>query len=249
MDTRAALVTGGGRGIGRAISLELARQGHDVTIGWVRDEAAAEAVAGEIRGLGRRAATAKGDVGDPADCQRLVDGTVAALGGIDVLIANAGIVATGAFLDATPESFDRQVAANARGSYFVAQAAARQMIVQGRGGRIVFVTSRAGETAVANLSGYCVSKAAQRMAMMCAATELAPHGITVNAVAPGTVETDINRGMLSDPGQRKVMLSPILLGRPGQPEEMAGAAAFLVSDAASFITGATIPVNGGALIR
>ena len=249
MDTKTALVTGGGRGIGRAISLELARQGHDVAIGWVRDEAAADAVAAEIRGLGRRAVTVRGDVGDPADCQRLVDEMVAGLGGIDVLISNAAIIAMASFLETTPEDYDRQLAANARGSFFVAQAAARQMIAQGRGGRIVFVTSRLAEVAAPGLAVYSISKAAQRMAMMCAATELAQHGITVNAVAPGTTETDINRELLSDPARRKVMLGPILLGRPAQPEEMAGAAAFLVSDAAAFITGATIPVNGGALIR
>ena len=249
MDTKTALVTGGGRGIGRAISLELAHQGHDVAVSWVRDEAAADAVAAEIRGLGRRAVTVRGDVSDPADCRRLVDETVAGLGAIDVLIANAGVVGRADFLETTPEEFDRQFAANARGSYFVAQAAARRMIEQGRGGRIVFVTSRLGEKAERGVSAYSVSKAAQRMAMMCAATELARHGITVNAVAPGTTETDINRDRLSDPEQRTLMLAPILLGRPGQPEEISGAVVFLVSDAASFITGATIPVNGGALIR
>lgn len=249
MDARVALVTGGGRGIGRAVSLELARQGHDVAIGWVRDEAAATAVAAEVRALGRRAATVRGDVGDPVECRQLVDGTVAELGGIDVLIANAGVIARADFLDVTPEDYDSQLAANARGSYFAAQAAARRMIEQGRGGRIVFVTSRLAEAVAPGLSAYSVSKAAQRMAMMCAATELAQHGITVNAVAPGTTETDINREFLSDPERRRAMLAPIVLGRPGQPDDISGAVAFLVSDAASYITGATIQVNGGSLMR
>ena len=249
MNAKTALVTGGGRGIGRAISLELARQGHDLAIGWVSDEAAATAVAAEVRAFGRRAATIQGDVSDPADCQRLVDGTVAALGGIDVLVANAGVLGRSDFLETTPEEFDRQIAANARGSYFATQAAARRMIEQGHGGRIVFVTSQLGEKAIAGLSAYSISKAAQRMAMMCAATELARHGITVNAVAPGTTETDINRDVLNDPERRGAMIAPILLGRPGQPEEISGAVAFLVSDGATFITGATLAVNGGSLIR
>lgn len=249
MNAKMALVTGGGRGIGRAISLELARQGHDVAIGWLRDEAAALAVAAEIQALGRRAATVQGDVGDPADCRRLVDETVAALGGIDVLVANAGVLGRSLFLETTPDEFDRQLAANARGSYFAAQAAARRMIEQGRGGRIVFVTSQLGEKALPGLSVYSISKAAQRMAMMCVATELASHNITVNAVAPGTTETDINRDVLSDPERRKAMIAPILLGRPGQPDEISGAVAFLVSDAATYITGATLAVNGGSLIR
>ena len=196
-----------------------------------------------------RAATIQGDVSDPAACERIVDETVAALGGIDVLVANAGGRGQASFLETTPAEFDRQLAANARGSYFAAQAAARRMIEQGRGGRIVFITSRLGETVAPGMSVYSVSKAAQRMAMMCAATELAAHGITVNAVAPGTTETDINRALLSDPERRAKMTAAILLGRPGRPDEISGAVAFLVSDAAAYITGASIPVNGGSLIR
>ena len=249
MDTKTALVTGGGRGIGRAISLELARQGHDVAIGWVRDEPAAAAVAAEVRALGRRAVLTRGEAADPADCVRNVTETVAALGRLDVAIANAGVLARASFLDTTPDDWDRQVDANARGAFFLAQAAAKQMIAQGGGGRIVFITSQLGEKAAAGVSGYCVSKAAQRMAMMCAATELAAHGITVNAVAPGTTETDINRDMLGDPERRPAAVAPILLGRPGVPADICGAVAFLASDAASWITGATFAVNGGSLIR
>jgi NAD(P)-dependent dehydrogenase (short-subunit alcohol dehydrogenase family) len=247
-DTRVALVTGGGRGIGRAISLELARTGHDVAVGWVGDRAAAEEVATEVRALGRRAALVQGDAAVVADCERNVADTVAALGRLDVLVANAGIVARGGFLDLTPEDFDRQLATNARGSFFVAQAAARQMIAQGGGGRIILVTSRAGEAVLPGASGYCVSKAAQRMVMMCGATELAQHGITVNAVAPGTTETDINRDMLADPEKRAAMLQGILLGRFGVPDDICGAAAFLASDQASWITGITIHVSGGAIV-
>lgn len=246
---KVALVTGGGRGIGRAVALELARTGHDVAVGWVRDEAAAQAVATEIRGLGRRTALVQGDATDVADCERAVAGTVAALGRIDVLVANAGIVTRGSFLETTPEEFDGQMAANARGSYFTVQAAARRMIEQGGGGRIILITSQAAEKVLQPVAAYSVSKAAQRMVMMVAATELAQHGITVNAVAPGTTETDINRAMLTDPERRKAMSAPILLGRLGVPDDIRGAVAFLASDAAAWITGTTIQVNGGSLIR
>jgi len=235
---RVALVTGGGRGIGRAISLELARQGHDVAIGWRGDVVSADSAAAEVRTLGRRAATVHGDVALPADCERIVAETVGLLGRIDVLVANAGLLVRGGFLDATPEDLDRQFAANAAGSLFVAQAAARRMISQGGGGRIVMVTSQGGERVLPGAAGYCVSKAAQKMVMMAAATELARHGITVNAVSPGTTETDINRDLLADPERRAAMVGPILLGRPGTPSDICGAVAFLASDAASWVTAA-----------
>lgn len=246
---RVALVTGGSRGIGLAVVVELARRGCDVAVGYVADGAAAASAVAEVEGLGRRAVAVQGDVADPAVCERMVAETVERLGRLDVLVANAGVLVNAPFLDTTPEEYDRVLAVNARGSFFVAQAAARRMIAQGGGGRIVFITSQLGEKAAAGISGYCVSKAAQRMAMMCAATELAAHGITVNAVAPGTTETDINRDMLGDPERRPAAVAPILLGRPGVPADICGAVAFLASDAASWITGATFAVNGGSLIR
>lgn len=246
---RVALVTGGGRGIGRAISLELARQGHDVCIGWVGDQAAAEAVAANIRALGRRAALTQGDAANHEDCYRNVAETVAALGRIDVAVANAGRLKREPFLEVTPEGWDRQMDANARGSLFLAQAAAKQLIAQGGGGRIILITSQGGERVLPGVPAYCASKAAQKMVMMTAAHELAPHGITVNAVAPGSTETDINRDMFADPVRRAAAVAPILLGRPGTPDDICGAVAFLASDAASWITGATIAVNGGSLIR
>ena len=250
MDTaRVALVTGAGRGIGRAISLELARQGWDIALGWVRDEAAATAAAAEIRALGRRAALVRTDAADPADCADAVAATVAALGRLDAAVANAGIAERGSFLDTPPDVWERQLTVNARGSFFLAQAAARQMVAQGGGGRIVLITSQAGGKPMPGIGAYCVSKAAQRMVAKVAAAELAEHGITVNEVAPGTTETDINRDILGDPVRRAAAVAPILLGRPGIPDDICGAVAFLLSDQAAWITGATIDVNGGSLIR
>lgn len=246
---RVALVTGGSRGIGLAVVVELARRGCDVAVGYVADRAAAASAVAEVEGLGRRAVAVQGDVADPAVCERMVAETVERLGRLDVLVANAGVLVNAPFLDTTPEEYDRVLAVNARGSFFVAQAAARRMIAQGGGGRIVFVTSEAAEAAFPGIAVYCMSKVAQKMAMMAAATELGAHGITVNAVAPGTTETDLNRELLRNPEMRAALLSSSKLGRPGEPQDSAEAVAYLASDAAKHVTGATIAVNGGSLIR
>jgi glucose 1-dehydrogenase len=246
--TEAALVTGGDRGIGRAIAIELGRRGADVAIVYRHDRRAAEAVAAQLGELGRRTALLQGDVATAGDGERLVAAAVAALGQLDILVSNAGVLTNVSFLDTTPEQYESQLAVNAQGSFFIVQAAARQMIKQGRGGRIVLVTSEAADKPVPGIAAYCISKAAQKMVMKMAAVELAPHGIRVNAVAPGTIETDINRAMLSDGTMREVLLADVLVGKPGAPEDVAAAVAYLVSDGAGHVVGNTVSVNGGSLI-
>jgi NAD(P)-dependent dehydrogenase (short-subunit alcohol dehydrogenase family) len=246
--TGVALVTGGDRGIGRGIALELARNGANVAVAYRRDSAAAEAVAAEIKSLGRRSVSLQGDLAKPSEATRLVAATVEALGRLDVLVSNAGVLINTPFLEATPDQYASQLGVNAGGSFFLVQAAARQMIAQGDGGRIVLVTSEASDKPVPGLAAYCVSKAAQKMVMKMAAVELAAHGIRVNAVAPGTIETDMNRAMLADEHMREVLLADVLLGRPGTPEDVAAAVAYLASERARHVTGCTVAVNGGSLI-
>ena len=246
---RVALVTGGGRGIGRAISTELARGGTDVAVVYRNGERAAMETVESIRAAGRRAVVLQADIANEGEAGRLVAATVEQFGRLDVLINNAGVLANVPFLDTTPAEYDWQQATNARASFLVTQAAARQMMSQGNGGRIVMVTSEAGDKPVPGLAAYCVSKAAQQMVMKVAATELAEYQITVNAVAPGTTETDMNREMLSNPEMRDILLRDTLLEGPCTPEDIAGAVAFLVSEPGGRITGCTLAVNGGSLIK
>jgi NAD(P)-dependent dehydrogenase (short-subunit alcohol dehydrogenase family) len=242
-------VTGGGRGIGRGISIELARQGFSVAIGYRDDRGQADSAAEEIKGAGGQAVVIGGDISDPEQARGLVAEAASALGGLEVLVSNAGALSATPFLEVDADEYNLQLETNARGSFFVVQACAHQMIDAGGPGRIILVTSEAAVRPYPELAAYCMSKAATKMLTEVAAHELASHGITVNAVAPGTTETDLNRAALADPRRREMLLGSLLLGRPGQPEDVAAVVAFLASDKADFITGCTIAVDGGAAIH
>jgi NAD(P)-dependent dehydrogenase (short-subunit alcohol dehydrogenase family) len=244
-----ALVSGASRGIGRGIALALARSGFDVGIGYRSDLSAAEGVSEQVASLGQRSVTLGFDLSDPADCESMVEQCAARLGRLDVVVANAGRLVDVPFLDASQDDFAVQMDVNVRGTFFLAQAAARHMVARGTKGRIIVVTSDAAVRSYDLLSVYAMTKAACKMLVESAARELAAHGITVNAVAPGTTETDMNRAALADPLQRDALLGSILLGRPGTPEDVAHAVVFLASPDAAFVTGATLAVDGGASIH
>jgi len=241
-----ALVTGASRGLGRAIALALGRAGFDVAVGYRSNADAAAGVVDELVASGRRAVALAGDVADEATCDRLVAETVDGLGRLDVLVANAGGATFAPFLSTDANAFDEQSRRNARSSLLLARAAARQMIDQGAGGRIIFVTSEAADLPTAGLTAYCASRAAQKMVMQCAAVELAPYAITVNAVAPGTIETDATRDALADPAQREALLRRALLDHAGTPEDVAAAAVYLAG--AEHVTGCTVSVNAGSVM-
>jgi NAD(P)-dependent dehydrogenase (short-subunit alcohol dehydrogenase family) len=245
---KTVLVTGGSRGIGKAIALHLAAQGAEVALTYREQRISAEGVIDEIKRAGGRATAIQADVATEGAAVAAVQKAEEELGALDAVINNAGALVTGSSRATTTGMLDHQYAVNARGSFLVAQATAESMIRRGVAGRIVFVTSRAATRALPNLVGYCMSKAAQEMLMRVLAIELAPHGITVNAVAPGTTETDLNRELLRNPENRETLLKPILLGRAVRPTEVAAAVGFLLSGEAGFITGCTIPVDGGAAI-
>ncbi|MHB1133921.1 MAG: SDR family NAD(P)-dependent oxidoreductase [Chloroflexota bacterium] len=247
LEDKVVLVTGGARGIGRAIALGLAAEGADVAISYVRHPEAATGVVAAVEELGRQGLAVRADSAEKADVDNLVAEVIATFGRIDVLVNNAGVTTFAPFLEVTPEEFERVHAINTRGYFLVGQAVARQMVQQG-GGRIINIVSEAQQKPLPGLSHYCASKAGAWMLSRCMALELAPHKINVNIVAPGPTVTDMNRARLAQPGELEKRLARIPWGRMGQPEDMIGAVAYLASDAAENVTGASISVDGGTTI-
>jgi NAD(P)-dependent dehydrogenase (short-subunit alcohol dehydrogenase family) len=250
-----AIVTGARRGIGRAIAAGLARAGARVTLGDLDADglaAVAEEVAADTSAetWGTRV-----DVTDPVQVRALVQGTLGRFGRLDILVNAAGVLHVRPFLEQTEEEWNRTLAVNATGTFLCGQAAAAQMVAQGEGGRIINVASNAGRVPRMLNAAYCASKAAVLHLSRVMALELAPHGITVNALCPGATETEMLVKVQAggDPrrvegiirGSLELFRSGIPLGRLARPEEQAEAVVFLASDAARFITGQAITVDGG----
>lgn len=246
---RRALVTGGSRGIGQAVAIGLAREGADVVVSYRADREAAEATAAAIRDLGRRAAIVQGDAAVRADVVRVVQQAVAALGGIDLLVNNAGILRRTPFLEIEERDWDAILDTNLKGAFLVGQAVARHMVERGVEGSIVNLSSSAAVRPSPNLAHYSVSKAGVSMLTQAMAVELAPHRIRVNAICPGLVETDINRKDIEDAAFREGRLSRIPLRLIGEPDDLVGAVVYLSSGAeARLVTGALLVADGGFTI-
>ena len=246
LDGRVALVTGGSRGIGRATCELLARAGARVVVNFHARETAAARTVRAIRKAGGEATAVGADVSDPIQAQALVEETVALYGRLDILVNNAGIWEDGPLLTMTPENWRRTLAINLDGTFFTSQAAARVMRRQ-RAGRIVNIASTAGQRGEALHSHYAASKGAVIALTKSWAAELVRHGIYVNCVAPGWVDTDMTTPSMQGAGRRAV-LSTIPLGRIGTPWEIATAILFLASDAGGFTNGEILNVNGGAVL-
>jgi glucose 1-dehydrogenase len=243
------LVTGGGRGIGRQISIALAEAGADVMLSYHTNSQRAQETIREIEALGRHAYASQCDMSDPEQVSTLTNEAVQILGGIDILVCNAGMHYRRPFLEISAEEWDEVVNTDLRGPFLLAQATARQMIAQGAGGRIVMITSISESVAYPNLTHYQAAKAGLKMLVRGAALELADHAITVNAVSPGVVATDLTAATLDDPVQHAKRLERIPLGRFGQPNDIAAAVRFIASDQTDWMTGSTIVVDGGQTIR
>jgi NAD(P)-dependent dehydrogenase (short-subunit alcohol dehydrogenase family) len=243
LDGKIVLVTGASRGIGRACALGCAGAGADVVVG-VRKPVDGEALVGEIEQLGRRALAVEMDLSDLATMRAAVGKAHQTFGRIDVLVNNVGLGPENLAENVTEADFDLTVDVNLKGTFFTSQAVGRLMIAQ-KSGRIINISSQAGSVTLKGEAIYCMSKAAINHLTRCLAAEWAPHGITVNSVAPTFIWTDGTRPSLADPSFHAHVLGHIPLGRIGDPIDVAGTVVFLASPAASLITGANILVDGG----
>lgn len=242
---KVALVTGGSRGIGRAVALKLAEQGADVAINYAGNTAAAEEVKAAIEKLGRKALLVQGSVADTDGVQAIVNQVVKELGRLDILVNNAGITRDGLLMRMKEADWDAVLETNLKGVFNCSKAVMRTMMKQ-KSGRIVNMASVVGEMGNAGQANYAAAKAGVIGFTKSLAKEVASRGITVNAVAPGFIATDMTKVLTDD--QKAEMAKSIPLGRAGQPEDVANAVLFLVSDEAAYITGQVLNVDGGMVM-
>jgi NAD(P)-dependent dehydrogenase (short-subunit alcohol dehydrogenase family) len=247
LDGKVAIVTGGAHGIGLAIAKRYVTEGAKVVIADV-DAAAGEPAAHALGAACRFVAT---DVGDAAQAQRLIDGACAAFGPLDILVNNAGIVHGADFLELKEADFDRVLRVNLKGAFLTGQSAARRMVEQVKAGcppgSIVNMSSVNAVLAIPNQVPYCVSKGGLAQLTKVMALSLAPYGIRVNAIGPGSIMTDILKSVATDREAKRRLLSRTPLGRIGEPDEIAAVALFLASDDAAYVTGQTVYADGGRL--
>jgi 3-oxoacyl-[acyl-carrier protein] reductase len=241
---KVALVTGGSRGIGRAISLALAAHGARVAINYASNATAADETVQAAGGAGAAIAIA-GDVGDAATAARLVEATVAAFGRIDILVNNAGVTADDLILRMSEDEWDRVIDTNLKGTFHVTKAAVRPMVRQ-RWGRIISVSSVAGLVGNAGQANYSAAKAGMIGFTKAIAKEVASRNITANVIAPGFIDTEMTSGLTD--AQREEIMRMVAAGRTGKPEDVAPAAVFLASDEASYISGHVLTVDGGLVM-
>ena len=238
-----ALVTGASQGIGLACAQRLVRDGARVMLADVRPEVAEAAAA-----LGDAARYFVADVSQKSDVDALFAATIAAFGRVDILVNNAGVTHAADFLDLREEDFDRVMRVNLKSMFLCSQAAARDMVARASGGCIINMSSVNAELVIPNQVPYVISKGGVNQLTRVAAISLAPHGIRVNAIGPGTILTELaKQAVLSSPEARHTILSRTPLGRCGEPEEVASIASFLASDDASYMTGQTLYADGGRL--
>ncbi len=247
LNGKVALVTGGNSGIGKAIVLELARQGAQTVIDYVSRPQATDELEQEVAALGEHAMGVEADVSNLADLHKLIDATVDRFGHLDIMVNNAGIETRTSILDTTEEQYDRVLRINLKSAFFGTQLAAQQMIKQGRGGRIINISSVHEDRPMPGNTPYCLSKGGMRMLTRTAGVELAPHGILVVGIGPGAVATPINLSTMNNPVLLKKLDTAIPLGRIAKPQEIASLVAFLAGDGASYVTATTVFVDGGLM--
>jgi glucose 1-dehydrogenase len=247
LQNKVALVTGAATGIGQAIAIRFAREGAAVVVDYIGNPDTPSKTEEAIKSSGGKTIAVPGDISNPDQVQQLVDSAVKEYGKLDIVINNAGVEKKYAFVDYPLEEAQKIINVNLIGPLLVTQAAARQMIKQGDGGRIINISSVHEDLPMPTNSVYCASKGGLRMLMRTVAVELAKHKITVNNIGPGAIDTPMDAPLKEHPELMKQLLSEIPLGRMGQPDEVAELAIYLASDAAAYVTGSTYFIDGGML--
>src|SRR5579872_4295353 len=245
LNDKVAIVTGGDTGIGKAISLEFAREGAIVVIDYHGDRAPADALVEEIEDQGSKALAVTADISKPQEVDLLISAATNAYGGLDVLVNNAGIEKKHPFLEMPFDVYSKIIDVNLTGNWLCSQAAARQMVKQKRGGRIINISSIHEEVAMPTNAPYCAAKAGVRMLTRTLSVELAQYGITINNVCPGAIDTPMDKSVKRDPVKHEKLLSEIPMRRMGKPEEVAAMCVYLASDDAAYVTGASLYIDGG----
>ena len=240
-----AAITGGNQGIGLGIAERFIQDGAAVAICYRSDQDSAERVVESLRTGGGKAVAIQADVSKLADGQRFISETVSQLGGLDILVNNADVEKRASFWDVTEADYDFVLNVNLKGLFFVTQAMVRYLMQAKRPGKIINISSVHEELPFPHFSSYCASKGGLKMLTRNLSIELAPYNITVNNIAPGAIETPINKNLLNDPVKLKSLLENIPLRRLGKPEDVASIAAFLASSESGYVTGTTFVVDGG----
>jgi glucose 1-dehydrogenase len=244
---KVAVITGAGTGIGQGIALAMAKAGASIVVDYVGKREIAQGTIDEITKLGGKAIGVDADISNPEDVAMLLQKTIESFGRLDIFVNNAGIEKKCAFVDYPLNEWQKIMAVNLTGPFLCSLAAAKQMIAQGNGGRIINISSIHEDLPLLTNAPYCASKGGLRMLMRTIAVELAPHKITVNNIGPGAVYTPIDKDVEENKAMDDAILAEIPLGRWGTPEEIGDLAVFLASDQASYMTGSTHFIDGGML--
>ena len=247
LQNKVAIITGSASGIGQGIALRFAGEGAAVVVDYVGKPGTADQTLSLIKQAGGRAIAVESDISNPAQVQALIDTTVKTFGKLDIFINNAGIEFKHPFTEFPVEQFQKIIAVNLIGPFLCCQAAAKQMIKQGGGGRLINISSIHEDIPMPTNAPYCATKGGLRMLTRTIAVELAPHQITVNNIGPGAIYTPIDADVEANPELEKALMAEIPLGRWGKPQDVAAVAAFLASDDGAYCTGATFFVDGGMM--
>ncbi len=245
LKNKTAIITGSSQGIGRGIAERFAKEGANVVINYIGNMEMANEVLAKVESLGGRGLVVQGDVSKINDINSLFEAAISGFGQVDILVNNAGVERHAPFWEVTEKDYDFVMNVNTKGTFFCSQAMAKHLIETKRRGKIVNISSVHEDLPFPNFTAYCVSKGGVKMLTRNLGVELGQFGINVNNIAPGAIETPINKNLLNNPMKLNYLLGQIPLKRLGQPEDVAGLAVFLASDEADYVTGSTFFVDGG----